>query len=197
MKHSIGSEKINKLTIEADGKVFHAPYQFWYPSLRQRMSGCGPVVASNIAAVLADLPYETKDDCLWLMTTMWDFVTPGIYGLHHEDMFADGLNAFFDANGLPFACRKLHCPKKNRLPFADVAAFVSNALDGGCPVAMLNLNPFADKELEPWHWVTLVDLDDETNVVEVFDQEKHFFLDLKVWYENTRKRCGFVYACAK
>lgn len=194
MIHTIGKEKTDKLSVEENGKIFYGPDQYWFPSLRQRMSGCGPVAASNIAAVIADLPYGSKTECLWLMTTMWDFVTPGIYGLHDEDMFANGLDAFFEANNLPFRCRVLHCPKRNRLPYEQVKNFVGGALDGGCPVAMLNLSPVKKGDMEPWHWVTLVSLDDQSDVAEIFDQEKRFFMNLRIWYENARRRRGFVYA---
>ena len=48
------------------------------------------------------------------------------------------------------------------------------------------------KELDYWHWVTITALDDTTAVI--LDSGSALRIDLRLWYETTKRRGGFVAA---
>lgn len=79
-----------------------------------------------------------------------------------------------------------------RPPYEQVEAFVRRALERDCPVAFLNLHNGRVKELDYWHWVTITALEDTTAVI--LDSGSALRIDLRLWYETTKRRGGFVAA---
>ena len=69
---------------------------------------------------------------------------------------------------------------------------LSAALERDCPVAFLNLHNGRVKELDYWHWVTITALEDTTAVI--LDSGSALRIDLRLWYETTKRRGGFVAA---
>ena len=59
-------------------------------------------------------------------------------------------------------------------------------------MAFLNLHNGRVKELDYWHWVTITALEDTTAVI--LDSGSALRIDLRLWYETTKRRGGYV-AC--
>ena len=192
MIYSIDSEKQQMLTAKIGNKIYYGCSQKWYPSFIQRLAGCGPTAASNLFACINNPPFANKAQRLVVMQDLWLYVTPGIYGLDSVDDFAGGSNRFFKDKDLPYECVSLKYPDDEKPPFDAVKEFLKTALSDNCPVAFMNLSNGAIEELEQWHWVTVVSFDDQTNAITVFDANKKFEMDLKLWHDTTTRRAGFA-----
>ncbi|MFZ5975691.1 MAG: hypothetical protein ACOYU3_09905 [Bacillota bacterium] len=142
---------------------------------------------------------ENKADCIRLMETLWDHVTPTEKGVHTLDRFCNGVKEYVQTLRAGLKCRALDIPNK-RMPrpaLSTVVSFIAKGLDSDCPVAFLNLSNGKVKNLDRWHWVTIVSLetgpDNENVSAKIFDGGKAFEIDLKLWYETTTLGGGFVF----
>lgn len=191
------------LTITSeDGSIYRGADQDWFPRQIQRWSGCGPTSASLLLCYLAatrpalrglypegamDLPSYTK-----FMCGVWDYVTPGHHGLHKPEMYVDGVAAYAAARDLKLTLKALEVPaaKTKRPAFEDCAAFIRAGLAEDCPAAFLNLSNGKVGDLDAWHWVTIIGMDGD--MATILDSGREYPIDLRLWYETTKKRGGFV-----
>ena len=150
-----------------DGAVTHGADQDWFPDLWQQRAGCGPTAAAVILSYLA----RTR-----------------------PEQMAEGMASFAAARGLTLTPGLFVFPsaRTKRPPYEQVEAFVRRALERDCPVAFLNLHNGRVKELDYWHWVTITALEDTTAVI--LDSGSALRIDLRLWYETTKRRGGFVAA---
>ena len=114
------------------------------------------------------------------MVRVWDYVTPRFHGLNRPELMVEGMAAYAASRGVPLSPALLAFPaaRTKRPPWEEVADFVRRSLARDCPVAFLNLHNGRVKELDWWHWVTIIRLT----------------IDFHLWYETTRRRGGFVSA---
>lgn len=191
------------LTITAaDGSVYRGADQDWFPQQIQRWSGCGPTSASLVLCYLAETrtslrglyPEGAMDLAGYaqFMCGVWDFVTPGRHGLHRPEMYVDGAAAYAAARNLRLRLKALEVPagKSRRPSFEYCAGFIRAGLEEDCPVAFLNLSNGKVADLDYWHWVTIIGMDGD--MVTILDSGREFPIDLRLWYETTKKRGGFV-----
>ncbi|MFQ7854869.1 MAG: hypothetical protein ACLRIS_06830 [Flavonifractor plautii] len=129
-----------------------------------------------------------------LMCRVWEHVTPVSHGLNRPEQMAEGMASFAAARGLTLTPGLFVFPsaRTKRPPYEQVEAFVRRALERDCPVAFLNLHNGRVKELDYWHWVTITALEDTTAVI--LDSGSALRIDLRLWYETTKRRGGFVAA---
>ena len=129
-----------------------------------------------------------------LMCRVWEHVTPVSHGLNRPEQMAEGMASFAAARGLPLTPGLFVFPsaRTKRPPYEQAEAFVRRALERDCPVAFLNLHNGRVKELDYWHWVTITALEDTTAVI--LDSGSALRIDLRLWYETTKRRGGFVAA---
>lgn len=139
------------------------------------------------------MPFGTAEARVAVMQTMWNYLTPGVRGLHRVRKFKNGSDAFFKAKKLPFACRCAEFAEDSPLTIGQTADFIKEALSLDAPLAFLNLLNNSVKDLERWHWVTIVSFDDAEMTATVFDGDKKFLLPLPLWFEKPRDRCGLAY----
>jgi hypothetical protein len=70
------------------------------------------------------------------------------------------------------------------------------ALRNDTPVAFLNLNNGAEKQLYSWHWVTIISLeyeeDGNTAFADILDEGLIKKIDLAGWFRTTTLGGGFV-----
>ena len=158
-----------------DGAVTHGADQDWFPDLWQQRAGCGPTAAAVILSYLA----RTR---------------PELAPLNRPEQMAEGMASFAAARGLTLTPGLFVVPsaRTKRPPYEQVEAFVRRALERDCPVAFLNLHNGRVKELDYWHWVTITALEDTTAVI--LDSGSALRIDLRLWYETTKRRGGFVAA---
>ncbi|MFZ5973909.1 MAG: hypothetical protein ACOYU3_00680 [Bacillota bacterium] len=191
---------------ENSGNTFKGCDQEWFGSLWQRKAGCGPSVATNVLLYLhgtgtVTLPEDVhcKTECIRLMETLWRHVTPTAMGVHTLDLFCNGVKDFALSQGTLLQCRTLGIPQKGTLrpALSAVVGFIQKAFESGCPVAFLNLSNGKVRNLDKWHWVTVVGLetgeDDGGVQARIYDAGKAFTIDLKLWHETTTLGGGFVY----
>jgi hypothetical protein len=182
--------------------------QEWYGEEWRRMAGCGPTSAANVTAYLAlTRPalrglYAGEDMRRSLFTAhmeeLYRYVTPGNMGLNRPEMFTQGVEAFAASRGLTLVPHLFEVHgylHGGRPPVQALAAFVRQGLESDCPVAFLNLTKGRVKNIQGWHWTTLVGADMEDGRLSAIasDEGKQIRFDLRLWYLSTRMRGGLVY----
>ncbi len=187
-----------------DGTVTRGADQDWFPDLWQQRAGCGPTAAAVIFAYLARAHPSLVPLCpedvtgraafVALMCRVWEHVTPVRYGLNRPEMMRDGMASYARARGLELSPAVLEIPaaRTKRPTWEETARFLDGSLERDCPVAFLNLHNGKVKELDRWHWVTLIALEGERAVL--LDSGAQLEIDLRLWLETTRRRGGFVAA---
>lgn len=192
--------------IDEKGNSSYGCDQDWYGSFWQRMAGCGPSVASNLLLYLhhagkIGLPLDVKNKagCVGLMEAVWHHVTPTTRGLYLITQFCEGVHSFTKTFGASVECMSLEIPKKkdDRPSLGEIADFIEAGLESDCPVAFLNLSNGKIKALDEWHWVTIVSITrtQDNSKVEalIYDADKSFTVDIKLWHEKTTLGGGMVY----
>ena len=178
--------------------------QMWYSGMWKRRAGCGPTVCSHLMWYLSQTRPNCKNLCLHngstrlgfacLMEDIWRYVTPGMRGLNSTSAFMDGAVLYGKERNVMLGCRVLNIsPSKNeRPPYAAVFHFVLSALLSNLPVAFLNLSNGVLQNLDNWHWVTLVGVDDDKKTAFMYDQGRAAEIRLEDWLETTTLGGGFV-----
>jgi hypothetical protein len=72
---------------------------------------------------------------------------------------------------------------------------VESALSRDVPVAFLNLCSGEEKNLQEWHWATIISLQAEENglvFVHILDEGAVRVVNLTLWLETTTRGGGFV-----
>lgn len=178
--------------------------QNWYSSWIRRMSGCGPTAASNLLWYLAatrpqqcsslfDGDGTRREGMLHLMEQVWNYVTPGMRGVDKASMLAEGGKRFGMERGVGIEPRVLEVPddESKRPSEEGVLDFLSGAFADNLPVAFLNLSSGAVSNLDTWHWVTLVSVDEGLRA-EMYDEGVRQWVDLGLWLRTTSKGGAFV-----
>ena len=166
---------------------------------QQRRAGCGPTTASTLIRYNEKRnKNNSKAASIALMEELWGYVTPGIMGVHTVSHFARGLREYLSKKNLDFEVTTLTVPadRANRPSFARISEFLASRLEADQPIAFLNLNNGEVENLDPWHWVTIVGIEqreaDEPLFAHVYDAGAKHFINLSVWYETTTRPGGFV-----
>jgi hypothetical protein len=196
------------ITDDESSKAYFGGDQEWYSEEWQRMAGCGPTCAANVTSYLAFTRPSLRalyigDDMRQRsftahMQALYTHVTPGSMGLNRPEMFAQGVVAFAESRGLrliPHLFEAHGYQQRNRPPVEEMAAFVQQGLERDCPVAFLNLTKGRVKNIQGWHWITIIGAEDGANSLTAVasDEGKQISFDLRLWYLSTRMRGGLVY----
>jgi len=79
-------------------------------------------------------------------------------------------------------------------------SFLEGGLIKDAPIAFLNLCNGQVKNLDPWHWVTIISLEYAENgksaSIKILDEGLIKKIDLALWYDTTTLGGGFVYFTA-
>ncbi|MDL2289357.1 hypothetical protein LJB83_01185 [Clostridia bacterium OttesenSCG-928-F22] len=193
------------LHIQGDNRrIYFGANQTWYKDRFQRLAGCGPTTCSNILWYLSNTqkgmknlaPYDGKQQkgFLSLMEEVWQYVTPGQMGVNNTDIFSDGAVRYAQKQGFLLHTQVLPVPLRlsKRPSVEKMAQFVTQALQKDLPVAFLNLSNGQVKNLDSWHWVTLVAFDRANCIATMYDQGLKQGIDLKLWLETTIAGGGMV-----
>lgn len=204
---SIANPDLFRIFDENSQVTHYGGNQEWYPQKWQRLSGCGPTVASNIIFYLRH-PQTTlefkkspihKKDWVMLMEEMWKVVTPSFRGVHKTKMFYEPLFEYTKEKGLSVGYYVCDVPKnKSQRPeLSQILRFLSEALSIDAPIAFLNLCNGEEKNLDRWHWVTIISLEHSESgnkaYVNILDGGLIKKIDLALWYETTGLGGGFIY----
>ena len=193
---------IHGLTISAGEGLFHGADQDWFSSVWRRKAGCGPTTASNILRYMKDRAFMTKaggnkQEMQGLMEWVWEYVTPGVFGLNSTELFREGMDKLLGELNSPLRCRVLDVPadERERPSIQRTADFFRQAFLVDSPIAFLNLDRGALHGLESWHWVSLIAMDHEGDklTATAADNGQLLGLDIGLWLETTKRSGGFVY----
>jgi hypothetical protein len=91
----------------------------------------------------------------------------------------------FDMLAVPAASRKRPQPD-------GMYRFITAALADDLPIAFLNLSGGRVKNLDSYHWVTLIALDEATGMCQIIDNGKMLDVDLKKWLKKSTLGGAFV-----
>lgn len=204
MKHTLAHPALLEINIP-DGGTAIGGSQEWYREKWQRMSGCGPTAASNLIWYLArsrpglralcDASGVGKEDFLGLMGEVFTFVTPGMGGVNTASLFTSGAIRYGEAHSIPLISNVLEIPGMpcNRPKQDTLREFILTALQADLPLAFLNLSNGTLTDLESWHWVTIIALDDDALLATISDQGRIFDIDLSEWLRSAVLGGAFVY----
>ncbi len=176
--------------------------QSFYKTRWKRVSGCGPTAASNLVLynMMASVEMDPLrvESCRHIMNVMFNYVTPGLAGVNTTQRFLKGIQRYLKDHHLPYITRHLDIPKhkEKRPSLEEVIDFISHAIDENMPVAFLNLHNGETKQLDEWHWVTIVHIthtEDHTQAsIQIMDDGKFFNIDLGLWLTTTQNKGGFI-----
>ncbi|MDR0861915.1 MAG: hypothetical protein LBN30_03950 [Oscillospiraceae bacterium] len=210
---------IDLFSVSEDGKTLYGCDQEWYAQHWQRMSGCGPTVATNLVHyrnVAGTGARAEKAELIELMEQVWEHVTPGMGGIPSTQALIERMEKYIEAHELGAVIHELYIPhahketesrlaqflradgeKLPRAPFAEVLEFIVGALEADMPVAFLALDNGEEPALDEWHWITIVSLEYTERgapvIATVMDGGGLFTCDLYKWYTTTKRGGGFVY----
>lgn len=207
---SISNPNLFKIVDDTKNKTLYGYHQDCYTTEWQRLSGCGPSAASNIIFYLnytrsnfgIGQSFNKIENCLSLIEEVWEYVTPGEKGIPTTKIFYEDVLSYALAKGLNVEYSVCDLPedKVNRPKLNEVLKFLEVALLKDAPIAFLNLCNGQVKNLDPWHWVTIISLeyveDGSSALVEILDQGIIKKIDLVLWYNTTTLGGGFVYFTA-
>ena len=202
---SIGNPSLIKILDEGAQTTYYGCNQEWYTTDWQRRAGCGPSAACNIVCYLTRIGkrFNSKKKWIAMMEESWKYVTPTRRGIPTTKLFCDSMLSYTEAKGLnvEYGCLDLPEDKFHRPPLEETVGFITRALGKDAPVAFLNLCNGAEKNLDAWHWVTIISLFyDEDNgqaFINVLDEGLIKKVDLTLWYKTTTLGGGFVYFANK
>ena len=194
MKYQISQQQLDKITFHFDGEIFYGVLQWWYPLFWQRLAGCGPACATNLLACIdPNTKLVTKQDCILAMRAMWKHVTPGLRGLNKVENFAKGCDSFFAEHKMPYKSNYVKINPNTPDHFDKMIEFLKTSFSNDQPVAFLNLSNGDIKQLERWHWVTIVGMEQvgDDYIATVFDSDFKFEMSLKTWFNTATNPAGF------
>jgi hypothetical protein len=186
---------------EATRKLYYGCDQEWYSTKWKRLSGCGPTAVSNIIYYLTQTRSGSKTAFSWeqaraLMEDVWNYVTPTMHGIPSTEILCKGIASYAKAKEMNIGIETVDIPKSRleRPAFAVLLSFLDQALEDDIPIAFLNLDHGEERNLDSWHWVTIVSLEQtgEMAVVEILDEGIIKRIDLSLWFHTTTKGGGFV-----
>ena len=191
------------------GQVYYGGSQEWYHTTRQKRAGCGPTAASNLVwyiartkphlAALWDVTRTGQEDFLCLMEEMFQHITPGRGGVNTTEKFTAGALRFGEKQGAPLRANVMEVPTTfAKRPTPDeVESFILAAMEADFPVAFLNLSNGGVKNLDRWHWVTIMALEPHSMNAVICDQGDCLKIDLGRWLKATILGGGFVWLDGK
>lgn len=204
---SISNLNFLTITDKKTNEIFYGCDQEWFTTGWQRMAGCGTSVAANIILYLnnkchaGELLSDTndKDESILLMDEIWKYVRPSNHGINTTKMFYEPLMSYIQSKDFKFKYKFLNLPaaKMNRPELSEVLNFIKDALLQDVPVAFLNLNNGDEINLDEWHWVTIISLEETAEegqaAIHILDEGIIKKINFTLWYQTTTGDGGFVY----
>jgi hypothetical protein len=194
------------LQLGEGNQVSYGYNQEWYKKAFQKTRGCGPTAAVMLLTYLnrresEKLPYKTHNisAITKVMEEVWNFVTPGYYGLKSTGDFCKGIANLLQYYKINWGYRKLGVAalKHSRISLLEMVRFIEQGIVSDCPIAFLNLNRGNVTIFESWHWIVLVALSLDAKsgcyLATCYDNGRSITFDLGLWLETTTLGGGFVY----
>lgn len=190
------------LRIQEGEQVYYGGDQAWYPERWKQQAGCGPTNGaalvwyrekSHAALKPEALSPDNKQEFIALMLEVWEYITPGAMGVNSTEIFTSGMQTYCREKGIEAAPRGMKIPARwrGKRSWKQTRDFILEALAENRPLAFLNLSHGKVKELESWHWVLIVAMEEEK--VQLYDQGRSYWIHLRRWLETSWMGGGLVY----
>lgn len=196
-------EALKRLDAFGNESSLYGCDQNMYRDPFKQKAGCGPCAATNLLDYSrqqhqSDLPAMLLPDFIEMMHQVWNYVKPGLLGVHKASQLADGIDRYAAEHNLPVQAVRLEIPaSRTKRPSEDaVIRFLSEGLNGDSPIAFLNRSNGQLADLESWHWVTITALHrhaDGHYLADIANYGIVLQIDLSAWLCKTRLGGGFVY----
>ena len=176
------------------GETYIGGSQEWYEDSWHKKAGCGPVAATNLIWSNTH-PKGGIEQYQELMHEMYPCFTPGLQGINTSVLFTDSIMRYITKYDLKLNPVALDIPSRpRRRPKAGtVCDFIVTALQSSAPVAFLNLSNGTVRNLENWHWVTIIALDPDTMQANISDYGKVLEINISIWLKTSFLGGAFVY----
>lgn len=180
--------KLNLDNLKIDN-LYYGGNQDWYNSYFKRLAGCGPTTAATIIMYEEKKAYN-KQEFINLMNTFWKYITPGMMGVDSVDKYKMGFDKFINATKLSYSSKILNLNNTN---LGEVKNYLIDAITNDHPVAFLNLNHGSEKNIDSWHWSTIVGINTDTLDIDICDEGYIKTINIGSWYESTKGNGSFIY----
>lgn len=208
VKTSIVHEEYLRVADADSHAIYCGSDQEWYATEGQRLKGCGPSAAANMLYYLKrkqspDCCEHSKASLLTHMEEAWNYITPRTSGISSTALFCKKLESYAKAHGQNFLYATLDIPEQYlaRPALAEVVSFLEQGLCADTPVAFLNLDNGDEHNLERWHWVTIISVEQDLSAnkvqVTICDEGRCKNIDLALWLETSKLGGGFLYFTKK
>lgn len=200
-KITIKQKNLYEITDEKNNRTWGG-VQYWFPKEGYIPPGaCGATTGANIFSYLIrtrkgfeiKTNHQTKDGFLEFMKESYKYMHPRVMGLL-ADFFLLGADEFAKALGVNMHAEQLKIPicRTCRPDIKKVSSYISESLADDIPVAFLILSSGATPELDGWHWVTIIGLDEDTNTIDFIDNGRALQADLASWLDTSIMGGSFV-----
>ncbi len=169
------------------------------------------------------LPVEVRErhECIALMEQVWQYVRPTVRGIYLAEQFCGGIQKFAQAHKLDIDCEALsicgNSKSEGRNLWQDfllkplsqprevkqtddlqtALEFIETGLEQDTPIAFLNLASGEARDVDEWHWMTIVallhDQESERAEIRIIDGPKTMSVDFKTWFHTTSLGGSLVY----
>ncbi len=187
---------LNKDNLLIDN-YYYGGNQDWYSTYFKRLAGCGPTTASTITMYeLNKSNYKnySKKDFILLMNELWNYITPGMMGVDKVEKYQKGYNKYLKTSNLELSNSKIL--EFSNSGIDDIKDYIEAALKLDHPIAFLNLNNGSEKQIDSWHWTTIVSIEyiNDNIIVEICDEGLLKKFNLTKWL-NTSSNGSLIYYC--
>ncbi|MDR1272875.1 MAG: hypothetical protein LBK04_07810 [Clostridiales Family XIII bacterium] len=204
-----------------EGGELYGGNQYWFE--RDGGAECGATTAANIFAYflktrsgpgaedVKGIELDTKAGYMNFMELVRKYIhwSRKEFGLQPPS-FIKGSNELAGYLGLPVRSdakadrfRIAEAPMGRQAAesmIADARGFIKSSIGMNAPLAFLNLSPLGflsnrkiDSQIELWHWVTVIGLDDRSDLkVKILDNNRIYEADLTDWMRDGWNSGSFV-----
>lgn len=174
---------------------YYGGNQDWYNSYLKRLAGCGPTTAATITMYeLNKINYHryTKNEFILLMNDLWNYITPGMMGVDKVEKYKTGYDKYLASSNLNIKNSKILILDNSNLE--EIENYLLEAIETNHPVAFLNLDNGNIKEIDSWHWTTIVSIEkiNDNIWVEICDEGFLKKINLSEWFKTSSKG-SFIY----
>jgi hypothetical protein len=193
--------------IIADGSACYGGDQDWPKSVGFRNeAACGATTAANmlgyfvrtcpeLSALSSYTPdaLAAKEHFIHFMEQIYPYVQPTVIGVMPGD-FTNGVAGYAREKGFVISAETLVVPSARRKRPSDeeTARFIAEAFANKLPIAFLNLSNGSVKNLDSYHWVTIVSIDADAMTAEIIDNGQKLPIDLGKWLRKSTLGGAFV-----
>ena len=189
---------------DAEGTKYYGGNQKWFVGKDYaKEAACGATTCANILGYLSkrDEEYKgvckfdttSKDDFTEFMKAIYPFVKPGLIGIMPAD-FIKGAKDYARTCGIEISRELMTVPAaKGKRPSYDyMVRWISAAIEDDLPVAFLNLSSGRIKNLDGYHWVTVVAIDIDEKRIKIVDNGNLLDVDISKWLKRSTMGGAFV-----